>query len=119
MAFHAATAPWNGRRLLRGVLAVFVALALLTSLFNCYCSCLDCDDGALAASVAQSSSNDSGKSCPCSAGADCCHYLAHVMTVASQDSIASIEYVTRVDGLPPVPAPDAADLASPFKPPRA
>jgi hypothetical protein len=119
MAFHAATIPLNGRRLSRAVLAALVSLALLTSLFNCYCCCTECDDGTVTASIAQTDPAESGKTPPCSAGALCCHCLAHIASVASQDNIASIEYVTRLDRLPTAPAPDAADPNSPFKPPRA
>jgi hypothetical protein len=73
----------------------------------------------LTVSVAQTSHDQSGKTAPCSTSAHCCHCLAHVTTVAAQDNIAGIEYVTRLDRLAAAPAPDAADLDSPFKPPRA
>jgi hypothetical protein len=107
------------RRLWRAVLATLVSLALLTSLFNCYCCCTECDDGTLTVSIAQTDPAESGKTPPCSAGALCCHCLAHIASVSSQDNIASIEYVTRLDRLAAAPAPDAADPNSPFKPPRA
>ena len=47
------------------------------------------------------------------------HCLANVSTVTPQDDAVTIEYVTRLLRLAAVLAPDAADLASPFKPPRA
>jgi hypothetical protein len=100
------------------MLAAIISLALVASLFHC-CFCFDCDEGTLTVSVAQTGGDESGKTAPCSTTAHCCHCLAHVTTVAPQDIIASIEYVTRLDRLAPAPAPDAADLDSPFKPPRA
>jgi|SRR5689334_11269020 hypothetical protein len=120
MQARLATARLDGtRRLWRAVLAAFVSLALLTSLFNCYCCCTDCEDGTLTVSIAQTDPAESGKSPPCTAGALCCHCLAHIASVASQDNIATIEYVTRLDRLPAAPALDAADPNSLFKPPRA
>ncbi len=47
------------------------------------------------------------------------HCLAHVSTVAPHDDAVPIEYVTRMHRLPDVLAPKTADLAAPFKPPRA
>ena len=99
------------------MLAAIITLALLTSLFHC--CCFDSDEGTLTVSVAQTSCDKSGKTAPCSTTAHCCHCLAHVTTVGPQNNIASIEYVTRLDRLAAAPAPDAADLDSPFKPPRA
>jgi hypothetical protein len=108
-----------GTRIGRSVLAALISFALVVSLFNC-CCCFDGNEDTLTISVAQSSSDEAGKTSPCSAGAHCCHCLAHVLTMAPQDGmIASIEYTTRHDRLYATPAPDAVDLESPFKPPRA
>jgi hypothetical protein len=101
----------------RAALAVLISLALAISLFHC--CCIDGDDETMTVSVAQTSCDQIDKSAPCSTTAHCCHCLAHVTTVASQDNIVSIEYVTRLDRLAAAPAPDAVDLDSPFKPPRA
>jgi len=100
------------------VLAAIISLSLVGSLFHC-CCCFDCDEGTLTISVAQTGSDQSGKAIPCSTTVHCCHCLAHATTVTPQDNIAGIAYVTRLDRIAAVPAPDAADLGSPFKPPRA
>ena len=104
-----------------GLLAALISLALVASLFHCCCT--DGDEGKLTISAAQTSYDGPGKetskTAPCSTAAHCCHCLAHATTMAPQDDVASIEYVLRFDGLAAAPAPDTADPASPFKPPRA
>ena len=124
MAACTATTRLDGTRLWSSVLAAIVSLALLASLFHC--CCFDGDEGSLAVSVAQTSCDESGnagscstKTAPRSTTAHCCHCFAHVTTVIPQDNIGSIEYVTRLDRIAAAPAPDAAELDFPFKPPRA
>jgi hypothetical protein len=108
-----------GTRLGRSVLAALISFALVASLFHC-CCCFDGDEDTLTVSVAQTSSDEAGKTSPCAAGAHCCHCLAHATAMAPQQGIvASIEYTTRHDRLPATRAPDAVELDSPFKPPRA
>jgi hypothetical protein len=117
MAARTATTRLDGTRLWSSVLAAIISLALVASLFHC--CCFDSDGATLTVSVAQIGGEESGKTAPCSTTAHCCHCLAHVTTVAPQDNIASTQYVMRLDRLAAAPAPDAADLDSPFKPPRA
>jgi hypothetical protein len=118
MAAFIATIRLSGTGYWRGVLAALISLALVASLFHC-CCCFDGDETSVTVSVAQTSSGETGKVSPCSAGAHCCHCLAHVTTVTPQLNIVSIDYVTRLDSVAAPPAPDSVDLDSPFKPPRA
>jgi hypothetical protein len=101
----------------RSVLAALISLALVFSLFHC--CCLDADEGASTVSVAQASCDIPGKSSPASPAPHCCHCLVHATTVAMQDGAVAVEYVTGPYRLASAPPPEAADLASPFKPPRA
>jgi len=119
MAAYTATIRWYGMRFLRSALAATISLSLAASLFHCCCYSDGGDEVTLTVSVAQSSSDDSGKTSSCSPGAHCCHCLAHVTIATPQDNIAGIEYVRRLDRVPASLAPDTADLDSPFKPPRA
>jgi hypothetical protein len=100
-----------------GVLAAMISLALVLSLFHC--CCLDADESTLTVAVAQTSCDIAGTSGTAAPAPHCCHCLAHVTTVAPQDGAVAIEYVSRIVGLAIALAPEAADLASPFKPPRA
>jgi hypothetical protein len=100
----------------RSVLAALISLALVLSFFHS----IDGDDGIVTVAAAQTSCDASGKApvdSPAAPHGD--HCLAHVTTVAPQDSAVAIEYVTRLYRLAAMPLPEAADLASPFKPPRA
>jgi hypothetical protein len=100
----------------RSVLAALISLALVLSVFHGFCA----DEHAGPTfSATQASCDNSGKSVPDSAAPHGDHCLAHAATVAPQDNAATIEYVTRSLRLTTALAPDAADLASPFKPPRA
>jgi hypothetical protein len=101
----------------RSVLAALISLALVLSLFHC--CCLDGDEGALTVAVAQTSCDVAGKVDYAAPSPHCCHCLAHVTTVAPQDEAVAIEYVARIPRLTAALLPDAADLASPFEPPRA
>ena len=105
----------------RSVLAVLISFALLVSFFHpC---CLDGDAPAVTVAVAQgshdSADNDSADNDAASPAPHCCHCLAHAATLAPQDNAVEIEYLTRSYRLAAVPMPEAADLASPFEPPRA
>jgi hypothetical protein len=108
-------------RCLRGVLAVLVALTLVLSLFHCpCCDCADGDTGAPIASVAQTASDIAGKPGPLSGVPHDCHCLAHATTVApAQMDAVAVDYVASPYRLAAVPFPKAADIASPFEPPRA
>ena len=100
----------------RSLLAALISLALVLSFFHS----IDGDDGIVTTAAAQTSCDASGKTpadSPAAPHGD--HCLAHVTTVAPQDSAVAIEYVTRLYRLTAVAVPEAADLASPFKPPRA
>jgi hypothetical protein len=68
---------------------------------------------------AQTSCDAASKAAPDTAAPHGDHCLAHITTVAPQDSAATVEYVTRIQRPAAVLTPEAADLASPFKPPRA
>ncbi len=96
---------------------MLISLALVLSLFHCCCT--DADEGTLTVSVAQASCDFSGKTSPASPAPHCCHCLAHVTAVAPQDNAVAIEYVASAFSLAAASLPDAAEQASPFKPPRA
>lgn len=100
----------------RSVLAVLLSFALLLSFFHpC---CLDGDASAVTVAVAQGS-HDSADGNAAAPAPHCCHCLAHAATLAPQANAVEIEYLTRSYRLAAVPMPEAADLASPFEPPRA
>lgn len=101
----------------RSVLAALISLALVLSVFHGFCA--DDHAGSPTLSVAQVSCDSSGKAAPDSAAPHGDHCLAHVTIVTPQDNAATIEYVTRSLRLTTALAPEAADLASVFKPPRA
>jgi hypothetical protein len=100
----------------RSVLVALISLALLLSFFHpC---CLDGDVGAVTVAVAQGG-HDSADDNAASPASDCCHCLAHAATLAPQANAVEIEYFTRSYSLAAATMPEAADLASPFEPPRA
>jgi hypothetical protein len=105
----------------RSVLAALISLALALSFLHS--AGADADDGILSVAAAQmngdDSARDSGKSAPDWGAPHGDHCLAHVTTVSPQDNAVPIEYVTRAPRLAVVLAPKSADLAAPFKPPRA
>jgi hypothetical protein len=101
----------------RVALAVLISLSLVLSILHC--CCIDGDEGTLTVSIGQASCDIPGKTPPASPAPHCCHCLAHATTVAPQDSAMAIEYVADAYSLAAAPLPEAADLASPFKPPRA
>jgi hypothetical protein len=99
----------------RSMLAVLLSLALVISWSHCWC--LDDDDGTLTVSVAATAC-DSGKASTDAHTPHCDHCMAHVITVAPPATSAGVEYVTGHYLFAAARAPEAADLASPFKPPR-
>ena len=105
----------------RSVLAALISLALALSFLHS--ASADADDGISSVAIAQisgdGSANDSGKSAPDWGAPHGDHCLAHVTTVAPQDNAMPIEYVTRLHRLAAMLAPETADRAAPFKPPRA
>ena len=106
------------RRRWRAVFAALISLALVLSVFHGWS--IDDDDGvATVASVQMIGCDGSGQAAPDSGAPHGDHCLSHVTNVAPQDSAVAIEYTTRLPRLVALLAPDAADLASPFKPPRA
>ena len=111
--------PRDSKRALRwrSVLAALISLALVLSFFHGWS--LDADDGIVTVAAAQTSCDADGKAAPDSATPHGDHCLAHVTTVAAQESAVAIEYVTRLPRVAAMLAPETADLASPFKPPRA
>lgn len=119
MTASRATEPNSSRprvRRWRSALAALISLSLVLSFLHC---CFDGDEDTLAVSVAQTSCDISDKTSSPAPAPHCCHCLAHATTVVPQDSAVAIEYVARPYGLAAALAPDAADPASPFKPPRA
>src|SRR5262245_60493936 len=101
----------------RVALAALISLSLVLSFVHC--CCLDGDEATLTVSVAQTACDISGKTSPASPAPHCCHCLAHATTVVPQDSAVAIEYVAGGYSFAAAPLLEAADLASPFKPPRA
>jgi hypothetical protein len=101
----------------RSVLAALISLALALSFLHGLNA--DDDDGVVTVEAAQMTPEDSGKSVPDWGAPHGDHCLAHVSAVALRDNATPIKYVTRLHPLADVLAPKTADLATPFKPPRA
>jgi hypothetical protein len=106
----------RSKRAWRSVLAALISLALVLSFFHGWS--FDDDGGFVTVAAAQASCDGSGKAPADPAAPHGDHCLAHITTVAPQDIAVAIDYVTRLR-LAAVLAPEMADLASPFKPPRA
>jgi hypothetical protein len=101
----------------RTALAVLISLALVLSFFHGW----NADDGSSkpTISIAHMSCGGSGKipaDAPAPHGDHC---LAHMASVAPQDTTTVVEYVVRGYRFGSMRVPDATDRASPFKPPRA
>lgn len=102
------------------MLAALISLALALSFLHG--SDFEIGDAAAAVAAVQmspDSAGDFGRSAPDWGAPHGDHCLAHVTTVSPQDNAVRIEYVTRVPRLAVMLAPKSADLAAPFKPPRA
>jgi hypothetical protein len=105
------------------MLAVLLSLALVISWSHCWC--LDDDGGTLTVSVGTltvsvaATACDTGKASTDAHAPHCDHCMAHVITVAPPATSGNVEYVTGLYRFAAARAPEAADLASPFKPPRA
>ena len=120
MAASLATRPESKRpraRRWRSVLAALISLALALSFLHS--SDFDSDGGIVTIAAARTNCDASGKSAPDWSAPHGDHCLAHVTTVAPQDNAVPIEYVTRSHRLAAMLAPETADRAAPFKPPRA
>jgi len=102
----------------RTVLAVLISFALVLSFFHGWHA--DGVDGKpTTISIAQTSYDNSGKipaDAPTPHGDHC---LAHMASVAPQDTTTVVEYVVRGYRFSSVREPGAMDRPSPFKPPRA
>lgn len=101
----------------RSMLAALISLALALSFLHS--SDFDIGGAAAAAQMSGDSARDCGKSAPDWGAPHGDHCLAHVTTVSPHDNAAPVEYVTRAPRLAAVLVPETADLAAPFKPPRA
>ncbi len=101
----------------RGVLAALISLALVFSFLHDWS--IDADSGALTVASVQIDGAAADKAAPDWGAPHGDHCLAHLTTVAPYDSAVPIEYAARPFGFAAALLPDAADLASPFKPPRA
>ena len=100
----------------RGAFAVLLSLMLVFSSSHCWC--LDLDGGTLTVSVA-AIDDDAGKTSGDAHVPHCDHCMAHVITVTPPAASVAVEYVPGFYRLAASLVPDAADLASPFEPPRA
>jgi hypothetical protein len=100
----------------RGVLGALFSLMLVFASSHCWC--LDIDGGTLTVSAAANDS-DTGKPSTDAHVPHCDHCMAHVITVAPPATSVAVEYVTGFYRLAAAALPEAADPASPFKPPRA
>lgn len=100
----------------RSLLAGLISLALVLSFFH---GAFENDDGVPVMSMAQAAGNPGEGTADHAAPVHGDHCLTHVSSVASQDTAIAIEYVTRAYGVVSMRLPKAADLLSPFKPPRA
>ena len=108
--------PVSRLRRWRNVLAVLLSFALVFSSSHCWC--LDIDGGAPTVSIA-ASDGDAGKTSNDPHVPHCDHCMAHVITVTPPAASVSVVYVTGFYRMAASLVPDAADLGSPFKPPRA
>jgi len=102
------------------MLAALISLALALAFLHGSDS--EIGDAAVTVAAVQmspDSGGDFGKSAPDWGAPHGDHCLAHVTTVSPQDNAAPVEYLSRVPRLAVVLAPKSADLAAPFKPPRA
>jgi hypothetical protein len=101
----------------RSVLAAVISLALVLSFFHGWSS--DGDENLPAISIAQATGDASGKAPVHPAPIHGDHCLTHVSSVAAQETAVAIDYVAHSYRLTNPPKPEAADLLSPFEPPRA
>jgi hypothetical protein len=97
----------------RSLLAGLISLALILCVFHGFAFDGDADTPAM--SIAQAAGDASGKA-PAPLHGD--HCLSHVSSVAAQETAFVIEYAPHAYRLASMPAPDTADLLSPFEPPR-
>ena len=103
----------------RGMLAALVSLALVLAFLHGSDFGIGNTAGGVTVATAQIGSDGADKPVADWGAPHGDHCLAHVSTVAPHDNAVPIEYVTRMRRLPDVLAPKTADLAAPFKPPRA
>ncbi len=101
----------------RSVLAAVISLALVLSFFHGWSS--DGDEIVPAISIAQAAGDAAGKAPAHPAPIHGDHCLTHVSSVAAQETATAIDYVAYSYRVANSPTPEAADLLSPFKPPRA
>ena len=109
--YHVTSRRW------RSVLAGLISLALVLSFFHGWTS--DGDDAAPAISIAQAIDDLSGKTPAHPAPFHGDHCLTHVSSVAAQETAVAIDYVAHFYRFASMRSPKAADLLSPFEPPRA
>lgn len=101
----------------RSVLAGLISLALVLSFFHGWS--FDGDDGVPSISIAQAAGDPTDKSPPHPAPLHGDHCLTHVSSVAVQETAVAIEYIAHRYRLVGTALSEAADLLSPFEPPRA
>jgi hypothetical protein len=101
----------------RSVLAAVISFALILSFFHGWST--DSDETAPAISIAQAIGDASGKAPIHPAPIHGDHCLTHVSSVAAQETAVTIDHIANTYRSARLPVPDAADLLSPFKPPRA
>jgi hypothetical protein len=101
----------------RSVLAGLISLALVLSFFHGWT--FDGDEAAPAMSIAQTVDDLSGKTPAHAAPFHGDHCLTHVSSVATQETAVTIDYVAHSYRSASMRSPEAADLLSPFEPPRA
>jgi hypothetical protein len=100
----------------RSVLAAVISLALVLSFFHGWSSH---GEDAPAISVAQALGDATGKAPVHPAPIHGDHCLSHVSSVTPQETAAAIDCIAHTYRSASLPVPKAADLLSPFKPPRA
>jgi hypothetical protein len=99
------------------VLAALISIALVLSFFHGWTS--DGDDGKPESSFAQTVDDVSGKVPAHPAPLHGDHCLTHVSSVSAQDTTLAIECTAHGYRSVSMRSPEAADLLSPFEPPRA
>src|SRR5215475_8127501 len=93
----------RSKRAWRSMLAALISLALVLSFFHGWS--FDGDDGFVTVAAAQTRCDISGKAPADPAIPHGDHCLAHVTTVAPQDTVVAIDYLTRPHRLAAMLAP--------------
>jgi hypothetical protein len=115
------TSPLPPRKVMqrrwRSILAAVISFALVLSFFHGWS--FDGDDSTGAISIAQAAGDTTGKAPVHPVAIHSDHCLTHLSSVAAQETAVAIDCIAhRYRSAMPL-TPEAADILSPFEPPRA